>query len=164
MKPKGDKRFNEVEATMSVLMRFPEGRLATFTCSFDADATSNYYVVGSKGSLFLENAYEYAGKRKLYIFKDNKITGEKIYPKMDQFAAELDYFSKSILKDRIPEPNAVEGAMDAKIILAIYKSAQTGRVVSLDKPKNPLKYPRSTMKRWFASHQKPKTVEVVSPS
>src|SRR5581483_11576827 len=55
-----DRRFREVEETAGAVLRFPGDRLATFVCSFGAADSGEYQVVGTKGSLHLKNAYEYA--------------------------------------------------------------------------------------------------------
>lgn len=55
----GDPRFQEVDEMTSAVMRFSHDRLASFTCSFGADPISNYTLLGTKGSLGVEPAYEY---------------------------------------------------------------------------------------------------------
>ena len=54
----GDPRFEEVEEAASAILRFPEGRLATFSCSFGAADVSSYRIVGTKGDLRVEPAYD----------------------------------------------------------------------------------------------------------
>jgi len=87
----GEKRFKNVEEMTSVAMRFPEERIATFTCSFGAADVSRYTLIGTEGSLTSNPAYEYAMeiKHELMI-GDKKKT--RVFPKRDQFAAELVYF------------------------------------------------------------------------
>jgi len=43
----GEKRFQKVEEMTSVVMRFPEERIATFTCSFGASDVSRYTLIGT---------------------------------------------------------------------------------------------------------------------
>ncbi|MGH9627831.1 MAG: Gfo/Idh/MocA family protein, partial [Bryobacteraceae bacterium] len=50
----GDPRFAEVEETASVILRFPQERLAAFTCSFGAASIGTYTLLGTKGSLRLD--------------------------------------------------------------------------------------------------------------
>lgn len=57
----GDRRFQTVEEAASVLMRFPHDRLATFTCSFGATDETMYDIIGTKGRVRVEPAYEYVG-------------------------------------------------------------------------------------------------------
>jgi glucose-fructose oxidoreductase len=56
----GDKRFSEVDETVTAVLRFPGDRVATFTCSFGAAAAGWYQVVGTKGDVCVDPAYEYA--------------------------------------------------------------------------------------------------------
>src|SRR5690606_13431392 len=72
-----DPRFTEVDEMFSVIMTFPKARLAHFTCSFGASEMSVYDLVGSKGALRLEKAYEYSTSRTLYVTKDDNTTTKK---------------------------------------------------------------------------------------
>jgi len=55
-----DQRFKEIPETVAVLMKFPQERIASFTCSFGGADRSAYEIVGTKGSVMLDRAYEYA--------------------------------------------------------------------------------------------------------
>lgn len=127
----GEKRFREVDEMSTVLMRFPNERLAQFTCSFGAADVSSYRIVGTQGDLRMEPAYEYAEplQRTLTAGGKSKI---KRYKKRDQFAPELIYFSDCILRNRLPEPSGMEGLADVQIIQAILRSAETGQPVTLE--------------------------------
>lgn len=158
----GEKRFKNVEEMTSVVMRFPEERIATFTCSFGAADVGRYALVGTEGSLLSDPAYEYAMaiKHELTIGEKKKT---RTFPKRDQFAAEIVYFSECILQDQDPEPSGLEGLADVRIVEAIYQSAKTGKVVEL--PELPAKK-RPTVHQQIhrPAHGKPKTVRTKSPS
>jgi len=126
-----EKRFSEVEEMASVILRFPQERLASFTCSFGSAKIGYYSLVGTKGHLRLENAYEYRHEAKCVLTIGDERT-EKEFPPGDQFAAELIYFSDCILNDRAPEPTGNEGLADVRVINAIYESARTGRSIQLE--------------------------------
>jgi glucose-fructose oxidoreductase len=158
----GEKRFENVEEMTSVVLRFPEDRIAAFTCSFGAAGTSRYMVIGTKGLLISDPAYEYAMeiKHELTIGGKKKTT---TFPKRDQFAAEIAYFSDCILQNKEPEPSGLEGLADVRIVEAIYKSAKAGRVVELAKlPAKKRPTLRQEIRR--PAHGKPKTVRAKSPS
>lgn len=123
-------RFNEVEEMASAVMRFPGDRLASFTVSFGAARGSAYEVVGTAGSLRVAPAYGYAEDLKHVVTLGGK-SRERVFPRRDQFAPQLLYFSDCILQDREPEPSGQEGAIDVRIIAALYRSAKTGKRVSL---------------------------------
>ncbi|PYL49537.1 MAG: gfo/Idh/MocA family oxidoreductase [Verrucomicrobia bacterium] len=127
----GEKRFSEVEEMASVILRFPQERLAIFTCSFGSAKIGYYSLVGTKGHLRLENAYEYRDDATCVVTIGGERT-EKVFTPGDQFAAELIYFSDCILNDRTPEPSGSEGLADVRAINAIYESASTGRSIQVE--------------------------------
>lgn len=158
----GESRFQEVDEMTSVVMRYPKNRLATFTCSFGASDMDTYTLVGTKGKIVAEAAYEYASGTSFKVTIGEKARSMR-FPKGDQFAAELMYFSDCILHNKEPEPNGLEGLADVRIVRAIYESARTGRSVRL--PEQPAKKrPTSSQQIHRPPHGKPKTVKVQSPS
>ena len=158
----GERRFRSIDEMTAVVMRFPEERLATFTCSFGAADVSRYTLIGTKGVLTAEPAYDYSMGLKHQLTIGERTTTRR-FPKRDQFAAELIYFSDCILKDKEPEPSGWEGLADVRIVRAIYESARTGRAVQLPKP--PAKK-KPTMRQEIhrPAHGKPQTVNAESPS
>jgi predicted dehydrogenase len=125
---KNEKRFERVDEAVSVIARFPGERVASFTCSFGAADVSQYTLVGSKGVLRSNPAYEYAEAIQHEVVIGEKTTRKK-FPKRDQFAAELIYFSDCILQNKEPEPSGYEGLADVQIVEAIYESIRTRRTV-----------------------------------
>ena len=126
----GEKRFREVDEMTTAVLRFPKERLASFTCSFGAADVSAYQVVGTKGDVRVDPAYEYKGLLKQVITVEGR-TRERVFPKRDQFAPELLHFSDCVLTGRDPQPGGREGLADVRIIRALYRSARTGRPVRL---------------------------------
>ena len=158
----GDKRFRKVEEMTSATLRFPDERLATFTCSFGSADLSRFTLIGTKGSLTAEPAYDYSIPLKQQLTIDGK-TSTRRFPKRDQFAAELIYFSDCVLRDKEPEPSGWEGLADVRIVRAIYQSAQAGRAIELaDLPAK--KKPTMRQEIHRPSHGTPKLVNARSPS
>src|SRR5688500_9643399 len=114
----------------SAVLRFPGGRLASFVCSFGAADVAAYEVVGTRGTVKLEAAYEYVGEKELAITVDGKKSVRR-YTMRDQFAPELLHFSDSILSGRDPQPGGREGLADVRVVEALYASAKSGRPVRL---------------------------------
>ena len=112
-------------------MRFPGERMALFQCGFDSADTTFYRLVGTKGQLRVEPAYELAEGLTHYLTTGSR-TRVKHFPKRDQFAPELLYFSDCVRANREPEPSGIEGLADVRVIEAIYESAESGKVVRLD--------------------------------
>jgi predicted dehydrogenase len=127
-----DRRFREVEETVAGVMRFKDERLASFTCSFGSADRSTYTVTGTRGSITVDPAYEYA-EGLGYEMRVGERKRKKKFAKSDQFAPELLYFSDCVLEGRQPEPSGEEGLIDVRIIEGMMRSLQTGRWEWLEK-------------------------------
>jgi glucose-fructose oxidoreductase len=152
----GDRRFAEVNEGMSAVLRFPDDRLAHFAVSFGAAAAGWYELVGEKGRLRLDPAFEYDQERILYT-TIGKRERQRSFPELDQIAPEIEYFSECIRDRRVPEPSGEEGLADVRIVEALFRAAATGRTVPLvpiDKRVRPT--PRQARRK--RAHGEPKTV------
>jgi glucose-fructose oxidoreductase len=154
--------IGEVEETIAAVLRFPGERLAAFTCSFGAADVSEYRVVGTKGDLALEPAYEYAMALQHRLTLDGE-RKERRFAKRDQFAPELLYFSDCVLKNHQPEPGADEGLADVRIIEALYRSARIGQPVELG-PYEKRERPSLEQEIRRPPIEKPRTVHTQAPS
>jgi len=125
-----DARFSEVPEMTSALIRFPNNRIATVTTSFGAASRSVFEVVGTKGSVKMDPAYEMVEDLKLEITIGNRVS-RKTFKKRDQFAPELVYFSNCIRNNAEPEPSGQEGLADVRIIRALLESADKSHPVKL---------------------------------
>jgi glucose-fructose oxidoreductase len=126
----GARKLSEIDESTAALMRFENDRVAAFVVSFNAADVAAYIVVGDKGQVRVDPAYEYAKGLKYELTIDGKTT-RKAIGKRDQFAPQLLHFSDCILRDRTPEPSGEEGMQDVRIIEALYKSARTGKAVRI---------------------------------
>ena len=123
--------LDEVEESVSAVLRFPNERLASFTASFGAAKVSEYRLAGTKGDLALEPAYDYARPLKHRLTLEGEMR-ERRFAKRDQFAPELLYFSDCVLQNGTPEPGGDEGLADVRVIRALYRSAERGEPVALE--------------------------------
>jgi glucose-fructose oxidoreductase len=123
-------RLPEIDESTGALLRFEGDRVAAFVTSFNASDNASYRLVGTKGQIYVDPAYEYAEGLAYELTIDGKKTRKSI-PRRDQFAPELLYFSDCIIHDRKPEPSGEEGLQDVRIVEALYRSAKTGRVVKV---------------------------------
>jgi predicted dehydrogenase len=121
---------NGVDDTTTAVLQFPHGRVAHFTVSQSMAGVSNYRICGTDGDLRVEPAYEYADKLEHHLTVDEK-TSSKSFKKRDQFAPELEYFSRCIHEDREPEPGIDEAVADLRVIEAILQSVEAGAPVAL---------------------------------
>jgi glucose-fructose oxidoreductase len=124
-------RKGTVEESASCVLRFSGDRLATFCVSFATDKTSQYRVIGTRGSLHVEPAYELASGLRVRVRRGENERTLK-FGKRDQFAPELIHFSDCILKGREPAPSGEEGLADVRVIRALYRSAKRNRPVRLE--------------------------------
>ena len=157
-----DRRFREVDETTGAVLRFPGERIATFTSSFGGADSSAYTVVGTKGSLRLDPAFEFAGEL-AYELKVGDRTTRREFPRRDQFAPELVHFSECVLAGRDPEPSGREGLADVRVIEALYESARSGRAVSL-RPFHRRRRPEPSQEMRRAPVERPDLVHADAPS
>lgn len=153
---------NGVDDTTTAILRFPDGKVAQFTVSNRVAGVSSYRVAGSEGDLRVEPAYEYAEKNEHHLTLDGK-TKTETFSKRDQFAPQLEYFSRCILEDRTPEPDGEEGIDDVRVIEAILQSADTGKSVPLE-PRQRSRRPALTQESKKPAVGKQRTVNAPSPS
>ncbi|NGZ04092.1 MAG: gfo/Idh/MocA family oxidoreductase [Nitrospira sp. WS238] len=158
-----DVRFQEVPEMYAVIMRFPGDRLATFTSSFGAADRAEYDLVGTSGTLRLENAYEYTEGMRALITVGNR-TETIRYPRRDQFGPQLLYFSDCILHKRTPQPSGLEGTVDVAIIEALHQSAVRGRVVKIRLRATPARRPRLSQAARCRPVSPPPLVRASSPT
>ncbi|HEY6729149.1 MAG TPA: Gfo/Idh/MocA family oxidoreductase [Polyangiaceae bacterium] len=152
---------NGADDTTTVLLRFPDDRLAHFCVSNSVAGVSSYRIAGDRGDLRLEPAFEYAEGNTHYLTVDEK-TKRNAFPKSDQFAPELIYFSQCILDQRVPEPSVEEGICDIRVVEAILASARTGKPVKLP-PYQRRERPSADQEIRKPPISKPDTVNAPSP-
>jgi glucose-fructose oxidoreductase len=158
----GTAKLDEIDESTGALLRFDRERVAAFVTSFNATDVAAYRIVGTKGQLHVDPAYEYSQGLAYELTVNGKTTRKRI-GKRDQFAPQLLYFSDCILKNRRPEPSGEEGMQDVRIVQALYESAETGkaiRIPSFERSRRPTGKQRITK----PGVRKPALVKVQSAS
>jgi glucose-fructose oxidoreductase len=158
----GPAKLSEIDESTGAVLRFDGERVAAFVTSFNADDVATYRIVGTKGQLHVNPAYEYAEGLGYELTVKGKTTRRRI-GKRDQFAPELLYFSDCILKDRDPEPSGEDGMQDVRIVQALYESADTGKVVQIP-PFTPRKRPTGRQRIIRPGIEPPDLIKVQSAS
>jgi glucose-fructose oxidoreductase len=159
----GDRRFKEIDEQVSALLRFPGERLAQLTCSFGAYDHSTLVVIGDKGRIRMDPAYEYASGLTVEVEAANRRPVRKTFPKRDQIAAELVAFARCIRENRDPEPSGQEGLADILVLEAIQRAAESGRA----EPVAPIRRRRRPSKAQSIRrkpHGMPEVVHAEAPS
>ncbi|HXG88534.1 MAG TPA: Gfo/Idh/MocA family oxidoreductase [Vicinamibacterales bacterium] len=157
----GAARTKNIDESTGALMRFEGDRVAAFVTSFNSSDVASYRIVGTKGMLHVDPAYEYSEGLAYELTVNDKKTRKKI-GKRDQFAPELLYFSDCIRHDRQPEPSGEEGMQDVRIVEALYQSARKGKAVAIPKFKDARPSKRQLITR--PGVKKPRLVKVQSAS
>ncbi len=123
-------RFN-FEDTVAVTLKFPGARIASFVLSYNGGDVDDIRVVGNKGDLFSQPAFQVGAAMEHVMTVEKKKTTES-FPKTDHFGGELKYFSDCILEDKDPEADGEEGMLDVRVLAAIEQALLTGQVQKLE--------------------------------
>lgn len=126
-----DVRFKDCDETVTCLLKFPQGKMASFVISFGAYRSSELELVGTLGRIKLERAFEYTRPMILKIYANKKIISRKFF-KLDQFAQEIMHFSDCLLGNKTPKSQIDDGAKDLRIIEALLLSLDLASPISLD--------------------------------
>lgn len=132
----GGAKLEEIDESTGAILRFGHDRVAAFVSSFNSEDVGAYRVVGTKGHIRLDPAYEYKSGLTMEVTVNGKTTKQRV-GKRDQFGPQLVYFSDCIRRNRRPEPSGEDGLQDVRIVEALYRSAATGRMVRLPPFKDP---------------------------
>jgi predicted dehydrogenase len=157
-----DRRFKEIDEMTSAVLQFSQDRIASFTTSFGAADVASYEIIGTKGKLRVDPAYEYEMALKHSLTIDGKTTS-RTFGRRDQFAPELLYFSDCIRKDIEPEPSGEDGLADVRVVRALYRAAEIRRPVKLGRV-GLKKRPGLKQEKYRPPVTKPRLVKVKSAS
>jgi predicted dehydrogenase len=158
----GVKALAEIDESTAAILRFDGERVASFVTSFNAGDVAEYRIVGTKGDIHVDPAYEYAEGLGYTLTVGGK-SQRKAIGKRDQFAPELLHFSDCILRNRTPEPSGEEGLQDVRIVQALYESAEIGRAVQVP-PFQKARRPTGRQRVSKPGVRKPALVKVQSAS
>jgi len=138
-----------VEDTAVVILRFDNDALGVVDNCFsipDASSQNRLEIYGTKGSILAEGTIGQSpgGQMWAYLEKETKgydarqireiisIRKEiKVVP-VNMYQAEIEDFSRCIEEDLPPSVSGEDGLWNEKVILACYKSARTGKLVTVD--------------------------------
>jgi len=123
----------DFDDTVSVTLRFPEEKIATFIVSYSAKSIDTYTIIGTEGSIVCNPGYMFGkGLAIHYQATIQDETKTRRLPETDQFAGETEYFSKCIIDGFDPEPDGDEGLRDVRVIEAIKRALDTGKTQKLE--------------------------------
>ncbi|MCW1886039.1 Gfo/Idh/MocA family oxidoreductase [Luteolibacter flavescens] len=129
-RPEDDPRFREVPESVSFILRYASGAVASCLCSFGTAESRSYHVHCEKGTIVMDPAFSYRGLRLRTISKSGEESPtestEVMVPQVDHFTAEMDGFSTAVLDNGEVVTPAAMGLADMKIVEAIAKSIESG--------------------------------------
>ena len=114
-------RFEDVERSFSSILRFPGGRLASFTVSFGVAEISHYRMAGSEGVPAWSPLTTMAWSDGCSSTTAGH-TETRAFPPSDQFAPELVRFAEAVATGRPAEPGGREGLADVRVIESLFAS------------------------------------------
>ncbi|MFD0934792.1 Gfo/Idh/MocA family protein, partial [Methylobacterium trifolii] len=134
--PADDPKFREVEESVSFTLRFPSGVVAQCMTSYGVHESRRLTLHTAGAEIDLENAFAYRGQRLTVTHRDGKAVSrdERVLGPKNQFALEIDHFSRCIQENRRPRTPGEEGLQDQVLMEAIYEAARTGAAVTVGPP------------------------------
>jgi len=117
--------------TVAVTLKFEKARVAAFTLSYNGSDVDDCRVVGSKGDLFSQPAYQ-VGMAMEHVVTIEKKKSSESFKTTDHFGGELKYFSNCILTGEQPEADGEEGLLDVRVLEAVERALTTGQVQKLE--------------------------------
>ena len=118
--------------TVTVTLRFAEGRMAHFLVSYACAPVENFSLVGDRGSVTAAPCYLFGPD--IGITYTTLVDGHKEvrrHAPVEQFGGEIAYFSHCILNGHDPEPDGEEGLRDVRVLAAIERALLTGQPQAL---------------------------------
>ncbi|MBP1806666.1 Gfo/Idh/MocA family protein [Rubellimicrobium aerolatum] len=142
----GDARFQDVHEGLTAILRFPNGALASFSCSFGAAEQDRYRITGSDGIIDVERGFRFETVPKVRMIHAGG--NEEWQPEpVDHFGAQTAYFSDCIRQGTPPEADGAEGLADVRALRAIEEAARTGRAVTIGGPERDRRPGPDTVRR-----------------
>lgn len=116
--------------TVAMTLKFPDERVASFSVSYSGGDVDEYRVVGSKGDLYSNPAYQVGTSIEHELTVEKKKSTES-FKTTDHFGGEMKYFSDCIVNNKQPEPDGEEGMLDVRVLEAIERALVTGQAQHL---------------------------------
>jgi predicted dehydrogenase len=115
-----------VDLRFAGVLEFPGGVLAEFHCGFDLPYQSGLEAIGSAGRVFVPEPW---------LCRDPhlEVNGERIdVADADRYQLQLENFAAAVRGDAQPLLGRDDAVAQARVIEALYRSAQRGEAVALD--------------------------------
>ena len=118
--------------SVSVSLGFDDGRQAQFLVAYSTAPVDQYRLIGTQGDIEVSPGFDFGpGIAAAYRMQRDGREIRQEFPEVDQFGAEIRYFSDCVLTGREPEPDGEEGYADVRVCAAIEEALRTGQPQSL---------------------------------
>lgn len=121
----------EIDETLSAVLAFPQGRLASITASFSGADVDMLRIVGTQGEIEVTPAYRAEAPLRAVLRKGGQ-EHEIEMQDTDHFGSQTAYFSQCILTNSPVRPDGAEGLADVVTMHAIEEAARTGVAQKVD--------------------------------
>jgi xylose dehydrogenase (NAD/NADP) len=127
---------NEVDAAMSGVLTFADGRTASFDCGFTHPLRTWVEVVGSEATVRVPNLWIPDDRAVYEVIRQQGDFGHTVEivetPGEDQMVHMLDDFAAAVAEGREPDPNPDEAVKSLRVMDALARSAREGREVEVE--------------------------------
>jgi predicted dehydrogenase len=116
----------------SGVIDFGDGKHARFDVSFECSRQSTYEMIGTKGILTCQAAWQLPGDVPVISWstEDGRSSIERL-PAANHFNLEIEHFSDCVLNDKQPLLTFEDARMNCRVIEAVNEAAKAGRVVKI---------------------------------
>jgi D-xylose 1-dehydrogenase (NADP+, D-xylono-1,5-lactone-forming) len=119
-----------VDARMGAVLRFDGDVLGSFECGIDSAARSLLEVVGGEGRLITTDPW-HGGAPDLVRVSDDGVREPLTVAAVDPYAREVEDFSRAVVSGEAPRLGREDAVAQARVIEALYASADSGRAVDV---------------------------------
>jgi predicted dehydrogenase len=119
-----------VDTTFVGTLRFPDDLVAVFHCSMDLPSRQELEVLGTEGTLLVQAPWRVDLGGDAMITRDGELEYIDV-PQADSYQLELDDFAAAARGERAPLLGRADALDQARVIDALYRSADSGEPVSL---------------------------------
>ncbi|MCF8567115.1 Gfo/Idh/MocA family oxidoreductase [Alicyclobacillus tolerans] len=118
---------NIVDRSLSAALRFQNGLLAHFDCSFEAADRQSFHIAGSMGTITLSLPFRPDKGNPEFALVTNQGTRVETFEPFDFYRRQVEHFCDCVASGNIPFNTPEDSMTNARIVDAVYRAA--GRTV-----------------------------------
>ncbi|HVP21299.1 MAG TPA: Gfo/Idh/MocA family oxidoreductase [Anaerolineaceae bacterium] len=120
-----------VDLTFSGHMKYPNGIMAQFYCSFGLPYQTLMEIRGTKGTITVLSPFKPGNPEVPVILRSENHEERFFFPEMELYKGEIEDMESAILDGKSPRLSLEESQQNISTLLALLESAHTGQVVTL---------------------------------